>query len=414
MRFVGSDRPSAMLRAMSKLFSPVLIAFILAVAGCGAGCQETPLVDHQDLEGTVDGGRPVDAGTDAGPSDAGALDAGDTDAGPIDAGSADAGPADAGAMDAGGADAGAADAGSVDAGPTDAGPIDAGTPVLRFTALGDAGKGNEKQYAVGAAMKTVCDARGGCSFAVYLGDNFYPSGVAAIDDDLFRTHFELPYAALEFPFWVVLGNHDYGGNGAGYEFWKTDHEVNYSLRNPKWKMPAKNYTFTEGPIDFIALDTNAIFWGYGDEQKSAMAGRLAASTKPWQVALGHHPYLSNGKHGNAGNYDKIPCPVFGSESLCRTPSGLEVKRFMESEICGKVDVYLCGHDHNMQDLGTACGTEFVVSGAGANTTPLSGSNPNHFQSDASGFFLVEVTPTKMTFTAFDENATQLHTRTIIK
>ena len=79
--------------------------------------------------------------------------------------------------------------------------------VVRFVALGDGGEGNPTQFAVGAAMKTVCDVRG-CDFAIYLGDNFYDSGVDAVDSELFQTHFEQPYADLEFPFWVALGNHD--------------------------------------------------------------------------------------------------------------------------------------------------------------------------------------------------------------
>jgi tartrate-resistant acid phosphatase type 5 len=41
-------------------------------------------------------------------------------------------------------------------------------------------------------------------------DNFYDEGVDSLDDEQFQTKFELPYADIDFPFWVVLGNHDYG------------------------------------------------------------------------------------------------------------------------------------------------------------------------------------------------------------
>src|SRR5688572_25019386 len=47
---------------------------------------------------------------------------------------------------------------------------------VRFVALGDAGEGNENQAAVGQMIATVCEERG-CDFALYLGDNFYDTGV---------------------------------------------------------------------------------------------------------------------------------------------------------------------------------------------------------------------------------------------
>ena len=48
--------------------------------------------------------------------------------------------------------------------------------MVRFVVLGDGGEGNDTQYAVAAAMDTVCDAKTdddgpGCEFALYLGDN---------------------------------------------------------------------------------------------------------------------------------------------------------------------------------------------------------------------------------------------------
>src|SRR5688572_3744110 len=80
---------------------------------------------------------------------------------------------------------------------------------LRFVVLGDGGEGNDAQYLVGQAMAGVC-AELGCDFALYLGDNFYDTGVESVDDEQFQTKFEMPYADCDFPCYVVLGNHDYG------------------------------------------------------------------------------------------------------------------------------------------------------------------------------------------------------------
>src|SRR5687767_5268778 len=63
--------------------------------------------------------------------------------------------------------------------PTETDPVDT---AIRFVALGDAGEGNDAQYEVSTAIEQVCADHGGCDFAVYLGDNFYDSGVSGVDD----------------------------------------------------------------------------------------------------------------------------------------------------------------------------------------------------------------------------------------
>src|SRR5262245_29612578 len=45
-----------------------------------------------------------------------------------------------------------------------------GSGVVRFAAVGDTGKGNDKQKAVAAAIASKC-AKDGCDFVQLLGDN---------------------------------------------------------------------------------------------------------------------------------------------------------------------------------------------------------------------------------------------------
>ena len=277
---------------------------------------------------------------------------------------------------------------------------------LRFVALGDQGKGNDKQYAVSAAMERVCEARGGCAFGLLLGDNIYPSGVEGPDDPHWKRTFEDPYGNIAFPFWAALGNHDYGGNGGGWEFWKAEAELAYARKNPKWKMPARHYAFGEGPVDVFVIDTTELFWGRGAEQATALEKRLKGSTAPWKIVAGHHPYVSNGGHGNAGNYDRLPATL--------PASGTPIKAFIEEVVCGEADLYLAGHDHNLQDLVSPCPTGMVVSGAGASTTRLVGSNPVHFQSDSSGFVLLTATAKELRLEFFDSEATKLHERVLTR
>ncbi|MFO1532953.1 MAG: metallophosphoesterase [Thermoplasmatota archaeon] len=297
-------------------------------------------------------------------------------------------------------------------------------PKVRFLAFGDAGTGAPQQAAVAAAMAKVC-AELGCDFALDLGDNIYEAGASRADDPQFDTKFERPYANLTIPVWLVLGNHDNGDPGespmAGLGAWYQtgNNEVAYSARtdraSDKWHMPARYYNVSaEGVVDFLALDTNTLV--YEDlpvppdlkakvrEQTDWVDGAVAAAKSPWRIALGHHPYVSNGPHGNAGSYDGKP----GVPGL----SGDYLKQFFEAHLCGKIDVYLSGHDHDLEwlDPVASCGhTEFVVSGGGgADTYPLSGSGPTRFQAQTFGFWWFEATPQALRLTAFDGKGNVLH------
>jgi tartrate-resistant acid phosphatase type 5 len=260
---------------------------------------------------------------------------------------------------------------------------DAGTAprALHFIAIGDVGKGDAGQWAVAGAMTETCQRRG-CDFVLFLGDNLYPSGAGSPTDPIFDEKFERPYGTMNFPFHIVLGNHDYGGNGAGNEFARPDNEVAYTQRSTRWSLPARYYRFTEGPADFFAFDTNSAMYSRDADQKKDMKAWIAASTAKWKIGFGHHPYLSNGTHGNAGNYDGLSwVPVF---------SGKGVKTFAEEVYCGKLDIYFSGHDHSQQWLEDTCqGTALVVSGAGAEGTAIvQNRNAYHYQTSDLGFLYV--------------------------
>lgn len=295
------------------------------------------------------------------------------------------------------------------AGPNGDSAEDTGTRdmdrVVRFIALGDGGEGNSTQYQVADAVKAVCDIQG-CDFALYLGDNIYYTGPDSVDDVQFEDKFELPYAEVNFPFYVILGNHDYGGNGAGYEFWKDQYEIEYTLHSEKWTMPDNYYAFDAGPTQFFGLDTTAMYWGFYQDQLSWIQEHLATSSARWKFGYGHHPYISNGPHGNAGEYD-------GWDEM-PISNGDGVKEFMDSTVCGQLDVYFCGHDHSMQWLESTCGTEFIVSGAAAKTTHLDGENPTHFESDVPGFLWVEIDGNTFRGQFWDEDGNMVYEKEIVK
>lgn len=316
------------------------------------------------------------------------------------AGSGGAG-GDAGTAGSGGA-GGDPDAGGADA-PADV-AVDAPPVAVRFVAMGDTGEGNATQKQVGDAIAALC-AQKGCDFVQLLGDNFYDNGVGSVTDAQWQSKFEIPYQNVNLPFWVVLGNHDNGGNGAGTDPARGDVQIAYAATSTKWKMPARVYSHAIGPVEFFALDTNAGMFGLQGAQKAQVAQMLSASQATWKIAFGHHPYLSNGPHGNAGSYEGLP--------FVPLVNGSGVKDLLDGSVCGKADVYISGHDHSKQWLKDTCaGTELIVSGGGAKTTEIKGNDPVHYQDDVEGFLYVVIQGNTFTGELYDATGALQYTRTL--
>lgn len=302
-----------------------------------------------------------------------------------------------------------------------------GPQAVRFVVMGDVGEGNQSQYMVSTAIEQKC-AADGCDFVVLLGDNIYDSGVSGVDDPQWQTKFEDPYANLDLPFFVVLGNHDYGGTlfgadtgGMGNEWEKGPYEVMYSDVSDKWNMSDTHYTFTWGNVGFIMLDTNSIMWDntdHGNQRAWYPTALMELSNVDWIFQAGHHPYMSNGAHGNAGNYESIE--VGGIELPNPLPilNGDNVKEFFDEVVCGTIDVSLSGHDHNRQWLNeptALCGAELIVSGAGAKVKDFEGSNEAHWQdADTPGFMYIEIIGDQLTGQFIDENGQMNYERQITR
>jgi tartrate-resistant acid phosphatase type 5 len=281
---------------------------------------------------------------------------------------------------------------------------------LTFIAMGDAGEGNDGQFAVADAIEMVCADKGGCAFVLYLGDNFYDDGVDSAMDDQFQTKFELPYADLDMPFKIVLGNHDYGQLSFAWE--KSAYEIEYSNYSDKWELPSEYYTFSYPGVDVFVLDTTQFMWDHdtGDQQ-AWIDQAIGASTADWKIAAAHHPYFSNGEHGNAGDYEGLPFPP--------QLAGTTVKEVLDDSVCGKVDVYFSGHDHNRQWFKETCsGTEVIVSGAGSKTSGFvyhGGGNEVWWEDDTTpGFMLVQITGNTMHNELYDMNGNFEFERDIVK
>ncbi len=313
------------------------------------------------------------------------------------------GGSSSGTMTSGGTSGTSGSSGSSGTSGTSGGPV-VYKPV-RFVAMGDTGRGDAGQYKIANTISAKCK-KDGCDFVQLLGDNLYDNGASSVDDPIWAERFETPYAAIDLDFYAVLGNHDYGANGAGTDFPKAQFEIDYTKKSKKFKMPASYFHFAKEHVELFELDTQKQIFAQDAAQRTDMAAAIAASKAEWKIAVGHHPYKSNGPHGNAGNYDGTTAAPL---------AGAGVKSFLETIVCGKVDVYFSGHDHSQQWLNESCmGTELAVSGAGSLTTQLGGTNPSLFESVALGFLYIVIDGKTLTAEFIDENGAVEFTHTIKK
>jgi tartrate-resistant acid phosphatase type 5 len=376
----------------------------------------------------------------------------------------------------------------------------------RFVVLGDtgtigSGEKEDGQNAVAAALAEWCNVHG-CNFALLLGDNFYPSGVGSCTGARFNTTFEVPYSSRAHPTWPypiqhfysVLGNHDYGnGGGPPFMYDRGGHQYQYTdlkptackpptwKRSGRWRMgneedpsypvvgdpdprePYRYYAFRQGNAQFLALDTTPMVaerWSdntgrmttYVKTQQEKLLKAMDPEDGRWKIALGHHPYVSNGAHGNAGQYDmstdpntkKVEDPnrckdLTSADQTNGWACGWRLQTFFTGVaatptdpkldgLCERgLDLYLSGHDHNLPWLSAPCGNrqvEFIVAGAGAKLTPcIEERMPDHpsqvnfcergnstrFQEKTLGFVYIVITGQSMDVRFIDaSNLAELH------
>src|SRR6202046_366726 len=236
----------------------------------------------------------------------------------------------------------------------------------------------EQQIAVANAMKRwSSDNSIRPDALLMLGDNFYGEMPDGVNSRRWIKQFEQMYPSSLFPgpAYAVLGNHDYEtfrGN-------KVEAQLAYTRQSTRWTMPRRWYSVTlpkENPLlTLICLDSNIPgskgydLWPWSfvltrqqhDEQQRWLEAELAKPrTTPFLAVTAHHPLYSNGKHRDN------PKLIAQWDSLLRRH---------------KVDLYLSGHDHDLQHLEfKGHPTSFVISGGGGAelvgwTTPPQGRGP---------------------------------------
>jgi hypothetical protein len=242
-----------------------------------------------------------------------------------------------------------------------------------------------------------------------LGDNWYGALDSGARSPRWQTQFEAMYPAETFacPAYAILGNHD-------YQRWpesKVDAELEYArMGNTRWTMPARWYRFefpAKNPlITFIALDSNMPFadgtasrgrdFTLTPQQQAEQLAWLETELKrprstPFLVIMGHHPVYSDGKHGDH------PVLVRDWDPLFRKYN---------------VDLYLAGHDHDLQHLEfEGHPTSFFLSGGGGADLydlKIDPSKRGPYAQKIYGFSHLSVTPQQMTLRHLDADRRQIH------
>jgi tartrate-resistant acid phosphatase type 5 len=257
---------------------------------------------------------------------------------------------------------------------------------IRVLAFGDFGTGSPAQSHLAQTMLAY-GKQHPLDFGITLGDNFYPRGVASPDDPHWARDWEKPYGPLGLHFYPVLGNHDYLQPDSPAA------EILYTQRSNSWRMPASFYTYTAGPVQFFAIDTEELSDTFLYQRQLAwLDAEIAKSKARWKVVYGHYQIFS-ATRGDEQNLISRLMPVLRN----------------------RVDLYLCGHDHNLQQLKTEDGVHFLVSGGGgAELYDFTQKNyaRSVFKAKQNGFTILEADQKSLTLQMVNSEGQTISTETI--
>jgi tartrate-resistant acid phosphatase type 5 len=169
------------------------------------------------------------------------------------------------------------------------------------------------------------------AFGLTTGDNFYDTSFPTPTDPGWKISWDDQYGPLGIPFYITLGNHDWAEPAGPMG------EYVYGLTSQSWKLPAFYYTYTAGPAQFFALNTNALT----DKQLTWLRRELARSTAKWKIVYGHFPV-----------YEQTDYTVERQRQLLLPL----LKQY-------GVAMYFAGHHHTVQHW-QVDGIDYVVTGAG--------------------------------------------------
>uniref|UniRef100_A0A7S1T6Y3 Calcineurin-like phosphoesterase domain-containing protein n=1 Tax=Compsopogon caeruleus TaxID=31354 RepID=A0A7S1T6Y3_9RHOD len=284
---------------------------------------------------------------------------------------------------------------------------------LRFFVIGDWGRDGwccqtDVGYEMARAAEVVKPA-----FLLNVGDNFYQTGVASVDDEQWQTSWRGVYLdnykSMEtIPWLTVLGNHDYGRGDP-------TPQLQYAKREARWVLPDRQYTKLfhlpgGATVLFAFIDTTPTFYNYSkslmklfnvsyEQSRRNMEWldqTLTDSNDDWKVVVSHHPILTRGSHSGEEKE--------GFDYLYEVLRPVLLKH--------KVAVLFSGHDHDMQHLDDG-ELQYVISGAGSQVRDLSdklarASKAGRFGVGRQGFAICDIVGDLMHLQFVDYRGTMIY------
>lgn len=234
---------------------------------------------------------------------------------------------------------------------------------LRFAMFGDWGMKTSMHRLVAdglfAFQSRLKKSDEGLTAVLLAGDNFYSKGVKGLDDPKWEELWGRPFRRVQVPFYVSLGNHDYGfgadnaqlqvhkSGTKGFEHWicRDDNgEDEYGIYFSQWFVSEKvacQVVFIDTSLLLVAHMRAHNKWG---DQLHWLAKRL--DDKPpkgcekkaiTRLVIGHHVIRCFG--------EKEREVVYINHDVNRVGPN---KTTLYDIVQEKADAYLCGHAHTVE------------------------------------------------------------------
>jgi tartrate-resistant acid phosphatase type 5 len=260
---------------------------------------------------------------------------------------------------------------------------------IRVLAFGDFGALMSPDEIATARAMVIYQRTHPYDFGLTLGDNFYVLGLSSPDNPRWVSEYEKLYGPLGITLYASFGNHD------EFDPDSPPAEILYAARSTSWRFPAQFYTFTAGPVQFYAIDTN----DPSEVELSWLEQALDASSARWKVVYGHHPLYGSGADYPEGHYVDAA-----------------LVRKLLPILSGRADVYLAGHLHSLTHMAAVNGVNFFISGMGGAGGFAVGAadSVTRFVTKEFGFAVLEATDATFTVRFVDEHDQQLYTATLRK
>lgn len=275
-----------------------------------------------------------------------------------------------------------------------------------FYTIGDWGRNGHFGQKELADMMDLAGQKVEPEFIISTGDNFYPNGIASVNDPYWISSFENIYAGhtLFCPWNVILGNHDYRGN---YQA-----QIDYTNVSQRWNMPAQYFyqdkeTDDGATVRFVYIDTTPLNDEYYEETKYSKVHDQDTTAQlqwidevldvdvDWKIVVGHHPLYTGGK---------------------RTEDKMWVRTHVEPLLTKhNVHIYFAGHEHDLQHIKSEkLPTHHIISGAGSEVRKTGMMEHSVFAEAIQGFVASSITKDSIYNQYVDLDGRVIYTHSIKK